>query len=332
MAVARQPVMRRVPRRAGMTHSYRPYIAVAALSLIALVSPLFLQYSGALSHSRASEVPREIVQARKLAYRGQLRDTRPHASMRPVAAPVTVPMPGTEAPRAASGGEPVPILMYHHIRDFSDPNNPVDTNLSTPVQGFRDQMQWLKENGYTTITFSELFSGTLPEKPIVLTFDDGYQDNYTNAFKILKENGQKGVFFLISSTEGGGYLTQSEIREMAGNGMEIESHTISHPDLSQLGDEALAKELGESRNTIEEGTGQKVEFLCYPSGRFSKDVIDAAKTAGYRAAVTTKSSSSNGSLYELPRIRMNPEDGPRSLKSKLAAYQSSNDGFTWRYR
>lgn len=330
MAVARQPEMRRAPRHARRARSYRPLIAVAAICLIALVSPLFLQYSGALSAERASGMPREIVQARKLAYRGQLRDTRPHS--RPAVAPVAPPVPQDPAPRSAPGGAPVPILMYHHIRDFNDPNNPVDTNLSTPVQRFSDQMQWLKENGYTTITLSELFSGSLPEKPIVLTFDDGYRDNYTDAYRILKDNGQKGVFFLISSTGGGGYLTQAEIREMSDGGMEMESHTVDHPDLSQLGDDALVKELVESKKTIEKVTGQSVEFLCYPSGRYSDDVIDAAKAEGYRAAVTTKASSANGSVYELPRIRMNPEDGPRSLKSKLASYQSSNDGFTWRYR
>lgn len=130
----------------------------------------------------------------------------------------------------------IPILMYHSISDA----NP-DNSLLVPPTMFKEQMDWLKNNEFTTMTLDEaldsMSTGKVPKKPVVITFDDGYVDNYTAAFPVLKDNNMKGVFFVITDYMGetaGNSMSIDMLKEMKAAGMEIENHTSNHLELNSL--------------------------------------------------------------------------------------------------
>jgi len=206
----------------------------------------------------------------------------------------------------------IPILMYHYIRDFNDPNDQTGTNLSVSPKRFDEQLIWLEQNNYQTVSMDyiekpyELSDG---KKPIVITFDDGYRDAYTDAYPILKKHNMTGTFYLIynfSQKNDANYLTWDMAKNMAENNMQLGSHTLSHPNLIQVSTTNLKKEIEESKQKIQEQTGVNINHFCYPSGKYNNDVITTLKSADYKTAVTTKSGITNqdSALFELPRIRM----------------------------
>lgn len=183
----------------------------------------------------------------------------------------------------------VPILNYHQVNDWAD------NALTVHVDQFDKQMQYLADNGYHTITLNELLNawenGTeLPEKPVIITFDDGYVDNYQNAYPILKKYGLKGTIFAITDYLGNyqNYFTWEQAKEMQDSGiMEIESHTLSHQELTETGSpEELKKQLFGSKEAIDARLHKDVRFIAYPCGSFNEEVEQMTKDAGYKAAVT----------------------------------------------
>lgn len=203
----------------------------------------------------------------------------------------------------------MPILMYHHIRDFNDPNDQIGINLSVSPQKFADQLDLIKSKGYTTITFSNLETGNIPTKPIVLTFDDGYKNFYQNAYPELKKRGMVGTVFVITQDIGKDqYMDEKEIKEINANGIEIGSHTLSHPDLSKLSSDRAEKEISNSKKTLESLTDNQIISFCYPSGKFSEETTQILKNASYKYAVTTKSKLTTfENLFELNRYRVNSD-------------------------
>lgn len=201
----------------------------------------------------------------------------------------------------------VPILMYHYIRT-APLNDNLGASLSVDPLNFALQVKWLKDNNYQTIFLKDLadpqkfaIKKVLAEglKPIVITFDDGYRDAYTEAFPVLKNNGFSGTFFIIRESVGKEmYLTQEQINIMAQSGMEIGSHSLSHPNLAKAWPESARKQIFDSKNDA--------EVFCYPSGQYSQQTIDLVKQAGYVAAVTTEPGLANekSNLFALPRVRI----------------------------
>lgn len=184
--------------------------------------------------------------------------------------------------------EGIPVLNYHQINDR-------DENLLTvSTAEFEEQMAWLEENGYRTITAAELADalegkGTLPKKPVLITFDDGYVDNYECAFPILKRHGMKAIIFLISDYVGGyypNYLTWEQVHEMQAGGVEFGSHTLDHSVLTELSPEEATRQLRDSKRAIERRIGRPVEYLAYPCGYVNGDIVARVKAEGYRAAFT----------------------------------------------
>lgn len=217
----------------------------------------------------------------------------------------------------------VPILMYHHVRNYNEPNDTIGTNLSVSPENFKAQIKYLKDNGFTTITFADFLgfpTKKLPDKPIILTFDDGYNDAYTSAYAELKQNGQVGVFYVISGFIGrSDSLTATQIKEMSDGGMEIGSHSIDHPDLTKITSLKLKNELQESKNSLEKISGKSITSFCYPSGAHNTAVDTAVKNAGYLSATTTSNSISTTSKnkFFLPRLRINPTDSLTKFASKI---------------
>jgi peptidoglycan/xylan/chitin deacetylase (PgdA/CDA1 family) len=206
----------------------------------------------------------------------------------------------------------VPVLMYHYVDDEPPPKGPYADGLTVRTPDFVEELEYLVENGYHTVRLSDVYLAMagvkqLPEKPVALTFDDGGLDNYTVAFDLLREHGQTATFFVIAKTVGGdGQMTWEQLREMAGAGMSIQSHTFSHPDLREISDERLQSELVDSRATIAEAVGEPGYALCYPAGAYDDRVIEAAKAAGYVMAVVTDEGEvlEPEAIFEIRRARV----------------------------
>lgn len=208
----------------------------------------------------------------------------------------------------------VPILMYHYISVPPPDADKVRVDLSVTPAAFSAQMQYLAATGYHPIRLSDLadylLNGTpLPDKPIVLTFDDGYADNYANAFPVLKNHKFSATFFVITQfvdENRPGYMTWTQLEEMAIEGMEIGSHSIDHPDLRGKLRAFQNTQIAGSKVTIESRIGTPVKSFAYPAGRYDARTIDVLRSTAYLAAVTEVQGMRQASedIYELRRIRI----------------------------
>lgn len=181
----------------------------------------------------------------------------------------------------------IPVLNYHQI------NNKAHNALTLSSQEFDAQMSYLYESGYTTISPDQLvdylqYGKSLPPNPILITFDDGYEDNYRVAYPILQKYNFTATIFLITDfvSNSNRYLTWSQVKEMQENGFSFGSHTLSHLFLTNASDNDIRSELTKSREAMEWRLNQKIEYLAYPGGTYNQQVIKLAKQAGYRAAFT----------------------------------------------
>jgi peptidoglycan/xylan/chitin deacetylase (PgdA/CDA1 family) len=182
----------------------------------------------------------------------------------------------------------IPVLNYHKVD-----NQPLALSLSP--QEFDEQMSYLAENGYNTISPDQLsaylkYGRPLPDKPVLITFDDGYRDNYTNAFPILKKYGFTATIFLVTSLVGHDdrFLTWDQVREMQKSGFTFGSHTVNHLALTKLTDEQVQSELVESSREIERELGTRPRYFAYPTGAYNRQLAEMVRQAGYRAAFTIR--------------------------------------------
>jgi peptidoglycan/xylan/chitin deacetylase (PgdA/CDA1 family) len=182
----------------------------------------------------------------------------------------------------------LPILMYHAI-GYEEGNT-----AKIPKEKFKEQMKYLKDNGYETLTLDEAYAffinnKPVPEKSIVLTFDDGYVDNYVEALPILKELGFKATIFMITDLvdKTPGYMNLQQLKEMQAEGMDIQSHTLYHEHLKQLSYEKQVKTLKESKEFLEKSLNKKIQYLAYPYGEYSEETLKIVKEVGYTMALST---------------------------------------------
>jgi len=214
----------------------------------------------------------------------------------------------------------IPILMYHSI-SYEKGNS-----LRVSKENFRLQMKYLKDNNYTPITVDELYNymqtGKIaPKKPIVITFDDGYKDNYTNAYPILKEFKFKATIFVITNTidKDINYLTSNEIKSMDSNNIRIESHTVAHEHLDEISYKDDLITMKASKEKLEKILNRKIYYIEYPYGGYNDNVIKAAKESSYKLAFSTKFGliDKNDNIYSLGRIFVNSNFTFDEFKSKL---------------
>jgi peptidoglycan/xylan/chitin deacetylase (PgdA/CDA1 family) len=217
----------------------------------------------------------------------------------------------------------VPVLMYHSDTDYSqEPLNNVRP------ENFVRQMDFLKKFGYKVIPIEDLAEGIrsgkkFPFGTVAIRFDDGYQDNYTSAYPVLKERGFPATIFIVVDKMGTpGRLTWPQIQEMAANRITVASHTLSHTYLPDDNHEKLVEEILGSKRAIEQRIGRNVDFLSYPVGGFSPEAKEVARQAGYRAAFTTNRGKDrlNKDLFELKRIRIKDSDVWYVFFTKLSGY------------
>lgn len=197
----------------------------------------------------------------------------------------------------------LPILMYHR---FKEPVGPGWTRFAmrytVSPEEFEKQLRFLRDTGRVTIDTSDLAAflrgeRALPERAVMLTFDDGWREQHDVVLPLLQRYSMVGVFFVhtgaIASDErvddpARVYMTWGEVCDLQRAGMDVQSHTVTHPSLPRLEPADLDRELVDSRRMLESRLGRPVEALAYPNGDFSPRVIEAARRAGYGLAFTTE--------------------------------------------
>lgn len=215
--------------------------------------------------------------------------------------------------------------MYHRVDPQLSAHDPITIGLTVMEGTFDAQLQRLQEAGYGSTTLAAVREALdrhapLPERRVVLTFDDGYADNYTVVFPLLRRYGFAATFFVVTSSVGTrDHLTVPQIREMARAGMEIESHGVHHIDFSVLSLDDARRELLQSRKAIEGWTGRPVTFFAYPAGRYSDALVHLLGTLGYRGALTTRPGfvTEDSHPFTLARVRITHDDTPTSFARKL---------------
>ena len=170
----------------------------------------------------------------------------------------------------------IPILVYHNIKLGSN-----DYFLKPEV--FEKHLHWIKSSGYETVTFYDVAAGKLPERPIILTFDDG-QRNHWDVFKKLEIRGMKGVFFIVEEYSP---LTKKQIKLMSDQGMEIGSHGMTHASLTKVNLANLWYEVNGSKSALEKIIEKKVITFAYPYGRYNKTVLEVMAETKYQYGRTT---------------------------------------------
>ena len=264
-------------------------------------------------------------------------DTRPVSkpAPKPVLGDRTVASPAPKsslppAPEQVSGAAaqrmPIPILMYHVIG--VRPAAAVYPELWVSPATFAAEMAALKRGGWWAITLRQAYDawrqgGSLPRRPVIVSFDDGYLGDYTHARPVLSRLGWPGLLNLELRNVRAGDLTERQVRALIRAGWEIDSHTIDHPDLTTVTDQQLKYELVGSRRQLQREFGVPADFFCYPAGRFDDHVIAAVRAAGYLGATTeVEGYATPTNLYTLDRIRVRDTDTAATLLQRLRSLRS----------
>jgi peptidoglycan/xylan/chitin deacetylase (PgdA/CDA1 family) len=207
-------------------------------------------------------------------------------------------VPALAAPRRTGGDSPTATVLCYHIVEA-----PAAPLMHIDRETFRQHLRYIEMTGYNVIPLRHLYEyvtgkrASIPKNAVVITIDDGWRSTYTEAFPELQKRKFPFTVFIYPNIIGktANALTWKQIREMADAGVDIQSHSLTHPYLTKRkhrskGEKAyaewLAKELGESRRILEKETGRKVQFLAYPYGDYDDRVAEAAERAGYAAALT----------------------------------------------
>ncbi len=215
----------------------------------------------------------------------------------------------SETRKAKSVNAVVPIFMYHFVRedtgDYEFPENMVSPET------LENQLNYLKENNYQTIYKTDIGNLENFTKPVWLTFDDGWEDFYLNAFPLFKKYNMKASYYVITDLIGTpGYVKLDQLKEMKESGLiDIQSHTVTHPKLATLSKEKIYQELNNSKKYLKEKLDIDTEVICYPYGSFNNTVLDLSKELGYKYGLAMDGgiyyTSKHDDIYSIPRIYAN---------------------------
>ena len=223
---------------------------------------------------------------------------------------------------------PVPILMYHSISDDN-------IKLSVKVKSFYSQMNLMKKMGYQSISLSDLNNPNIKNK-FLITFDDGYENVYKNAFPILKFFKFKAICFVVTNLIGDvnkwdinkkkfdnlPLMKNDQILKWIDNGFEIGCHTMDHKNMTLIDDQELRKQIIISKKFIEDNYKVKVASFSYPYGHYNEKVLKMVKE-NFNFAVTTKRSryySNKFNQYEIPRVPINANTGLLKFFIKIKTF------------
>lgn len=221
----------------------------------------------------------------------------------------------------------LPIFAYHRICQTSPEGDPL--GLCTPPEKLERVLAYLRSHRYRTVSFDEAVEVIMggirqKEKLACLTFDDGYEDFYTNAFPLLRAYEAKATVFLVAGCTGGtnrwdeanGFssahlMTAEQVRELASNGVGFGSHTLTHPRLTQVDETAQRKEIINSKHQLQDLLGEKVNTFCYPHMDYNERVRALVEEAGYVSACGGE--QAENSPYLLHRINVSHANWPFTL-------------------
>lgn len=236
------------------------------------------------------------------------------------------------------------ILMYHMI---SKPRSQSEQKYACPPQLFAKHMSTLSSKGFSLVGLDTILNYcegkvTLPSRSLAVTFDDGFRDNYENAFPILKKYRVPATIFLVTNTVGKTntwmqindlpsreMLTWQQIHEMSLAGIQFGAHTHTHPRLTELSKESAIKEIEEAKKIIEERTGQPVDFFAYPYGLYNSKTKELVEQTGYSLGCSTLSgfNNQNSDPYIFRRIEVYGNDSPWKLINKINFGTNESDVF-----
>ncbi len=240
--------------------------------------------------------------------------------------------PATPAGRPA--GVAVPILAYHEV---SPEPHPGFRRYSVTVREFTRQMGWLAARGYQTIDLDTLVrartdGATLPRRPVIITFDDGFQGCFDHAAPVLEAHGFTAVFYLVTGFVGGTsrwmlselgvelrLMGWDAVRRLANAGFQCGVHTVTHPRLTQLEPERRRAELEDARRRLEDELDRPAVHLAYPFGAYDAAVRASAGEAGYLTACSTRPglSGADDDLLALHRITIHGSDSMLDFACRL---------------
>lgn len=232
------------------------------------------------------------------------------------------------------GGGPVPILMYHEV---SPSPHPAFRRYTVTVRNFTRQMRWLAAFGYHAIDMETLLRArqgqtSLPKRPVVITFDDGFQGCAEHAVPVLRAHRLTAVFYLVAGVMGATsrwlgpelgmelpVMSWDTARALAAGGFSCGAHSMTHPRLAGLDSARLGTELGDARRRLEDELGRPVLHLAYPYGSFDPTVRAAAADAGYLTACSTRPgrSGTDDDLLGLHRVTVYGHDSLLDFASRL---------------
>jgi peptidoglycan/xylan/chitin deacetylase (PgdA/CDA1 family) len=301
------PARRRGPSRGQIMR--RRLVAVASLVIVAVAVVIVLTSSGGdeddkgsgklAAGSGAAQQKAKKAEASSAGEGGKVRNATPQADWKPYKGPV-------------------PILEYHVLGH--PPDGAPYPELYVGRTDFEKQMDWLEERGYEAVTLEQVegawyHDGTLPPKPVVLSFDDGYRPQFTFALPTLRKHGWAGVLNLKAA---GSELYESNVKAMIAAGWELAAHTTHHLDLTELGPEELKEEVAGSRKILQEEFKVPVANFCYPAGQFDETVVKAVEAAGYTGATTEISGlAEKNKPFELARLEILRESHVAGLAADL---------------
>ena len=239
--------------------------------------------------------------------------------------PVAAPSINLNADAATILARPqVPILCYHQVRDWRDSDSKQAKDYIVPTAQFREQMQMLADSGYHTILPDQLLAylttgAPLPEKPIMLTFDDTNLDQYTNALPELEKHNFKGVFFVMTvSLNRPRYMTREQVKDLSDKGHAIGSHTWDHHNVKKYQGNDWETQVAKPKKVLEEITGQPVTYFAYPFGLWNKEAIPELKNHGITAAFQLAAKrDEQDPLFTIRRIIASGYWGPTRLYKNL---------------
>jgi peptidoglycan/xylan/chitin deacetylase (PgdA/CDA1 family) len=228
----------------------------------------------------------------------------------------TTVKPSTDAhkgrPADAAGviaRKPVPILCYHQIRDWKPTDSRMAKDYIMPIADFRDELKTLHDSGYHTILPDQLydylvFGAALPSKPVMLTYDDTDEDQFTVARPEMDKYGYKGVFFIMTVSIGKNhYMSREQIRQLSDEGHVIGSHTWDHKNVKKYEAADYVTQIEKPTKLLQEITGKKMDYFAYPFGLWRPEAIPHLKQAGFRAAFQLYAPNDpNDPLYTIRRI------------------------------
>lgn len=206
----------------------------------------------------------------------------------------------------------LPILMYHHIDYLSSNASKVWQDLTVSPGAFEEQMKYLFEQNYQPITFEKFINylnagEKIPERSLIITFDDGWKNQYQYAFPVLKKYNFPATFFVVVNYIGGSkFMNWEQLKELLENGMEIESHSMNHPNLRGLSESSLKYEIQNSKIILEKELGSPINVFAYPYGAFDSKVIKVVKDSNYFVVVSTIEGVDQNleNVYTLKRIQV----------------------------